>query len=220
MESTYFLHAMHALQSSAEQTLTCRFIFLSVNQCSDSSLLRALRSSSRLRNASLLLCSLLSQGSIDDSDPARCMLGFFCQLAIAFSGLVSKQNVTVCRKILSSLIQITAGAIEAPSRIYPVGTDRGLPGKMVFGLAPPACMLQALLSQIKAVGPSQSGGKAQITGLKRKCEKSFGFCDHQMTSAITKDDLYLSLCEGSQGHNKPCTHAGCVGWQKLVKFSS
>jgi len=77
--------------------------------------------------------------------------------------------------------------LGTPSRIYPVGTDRGLPGKMVFGLAPPACMLQALLSQIKAVGPSQSGGKAQIMGQKRKSEKSFGFCDHQMTSTTTKD---------------------------------
>ena len=61
-------------------------------------------------------------------------------------------------------------------------------GKMVFRLAPPACMLQALLSQIKAVGPSKSGGKAQIMGQKRKSEKSFGFCDHQMTSTTTKDD--------------------------------
>ncbi len=81
--------------------------------------------------------------------------------------------------------------LGAPSRIYPVRTDRGLPEKMVFGLAPPACMLQAILSQIKAVGPSQSGGKAQIMGHKRR--------DHQMTSAATKDD---SIYHSGRGHRR------------------
>ncbi len=106
--------ACFAVQCSAKHALTCRFIFLSVNQCSDPSLLRALRSSSSLRDASLLLCSLLSQGSIDDSDPAWCMRGFFCQLAS--QGLSPcMQNVTaVCRKILSCLIQIIVGAIGGP----------------------------------------------------------------------------------------------------------
>ena len=53
---------------------------------------------------------------------------------------------------------------------------------------------------MKAVGPSLSGGKAQIMGQKCKSEKSFGFCDHQMTSAITKDDV--SFWEGSQEEGK------------------
>lgn len=92
--------------------------------------------------------------------------------------------------------------LGAPSRIYPVRTDRGLPEKMVFGLAPPACMLQAILSQIKAVGPSQSGGKAPIMGQIRR--------DHQMTSAATKDDSIYHSGRGHrrrEGQNTACTHA-------------
>lgn len=108
--------------------------------------------------------------------------------------------------------------LGAPSRIYPVRTDRGLPEKMVFGLAPPACMLQAILSQIKAVGPSQSGGKAQIMGHKRR--------DHQMTSAATKDDSIYHSGRGHrrrEGQNTACTHArlngNMPGMGRLVRTS-